>query len=255
MDPKLESPNKRLGLLPNTTWQGIVIHYTAGASYEGSLNWLKNPKSQASAHFIVDRDGDFEQLVGVDNRAWHAGESSFLGRTNTNNFMLGIEIANVGPVILSKGSLTDSSGNPFKGSTVATTDHNIYHAKQFESFSSLQVQTVAGLCNELIELFKIPSHYIVGHENVSYGRKGDPGPAWNWTTFNKLINHQYNTTYSLNSAIQSLLENYGYDVGFIDGIWGKNSQKALERFCIDKNQILSADLEYMLETLLNHRKG
>lgn len=66
-----ESPNKQIGrgkFKPDA----IVIHITQG-NFGGAKSWLTNPKSQVSAHFLTRRDGYVEQLVKVENTAWHAG--------------------------------------------------------------------------------------------------------------------------------------------------------------------------------------
>ncbi|MCD8476475.1 MAG: 1,6-anhydro-N-acetylmuramyl-L-alanine amidase AmpD, partial [Shewanella fodinae] len=39
-----------------------------------------------SAHFLIRRDGELVQFVSCDDRAWHAGVSSFEGRTGCNDF-------------------------------------------------------------------------------------------------------------------------------------------------------------------------
>ena len=57
--------------LPDT----IVIHYTAGSSFQSSVNTLKNPFWPASAHVVVGKDGELAQLVSFDTQAWHAGKS------------------------------------------------------------------------------------------------------------------------------------------------------------------------------------
>ncbi len=46
----------------------IVDHITAGY-YPGCLNWLQNPESQASAHYLVLRNGRILQLVEDKNTA------------------------------------------------------------------------------------------------------------------------------------------------------------------------------------------
>jgi N-acetylmuramoyl-L-alanine amidase CwlA len=49
----------------------IVLHYTTSRNVDGSISWFKNPASQVSAHYIVDRDGKIYQLVNDTNKAWH----------------------------------------------------------------------------------------------------------------------------------------------------------------------------------------
>ena len=47
---------------------------------------------RVSAHFVVRRDGAIEQYVSCNERAWHAGVSSFRGRERCNDFSIGIEL-------------------------------------------------------------------------------------------------------------------------------------------------------------------
>lgn len=67
---KLTTPNKssRNGYKPML----IVNHVTEG-SYAGAVSWLRNPKSQASAHFVISRKGEITQLVDLKEMAWCNG--------------------------------------------------------------------------------------------------------------------------------------------------------------------------------------
>ena len=47
---------------------------------------------RVSSHFVIHRDGRVEQYVSCNERAWHAGVSSFLGRERCNDFSVGIEL-------------------------------------------------------------------------------------------------------------------------------------------------------------------
>jgi AmpD protein len=46
---------------------------------------------RVSSHFVVRRDGELLQFVSTCRRAWHAGLSSWQGRTCCNDFSVGIE--------------------------------------------------------------------------------------------------------------------------------------------------------------------
>jgi len=50
----------------------VVIHIMLG-TMEGTISWFKNPKSYASAHYLVAKDGRVVQMVKDENGAWHAG--------------------------------------------------------------------------------------------------------------------------------------------------------------------------------------
>lgn len=72
--------------------EGIILHHTAG-SYEGSVSWCLDSKSNVSYHAIVDLNGDKTVLAKDTQRAWHAGKSSFKGKADCNSFMLGIAVS------------------------------------------------------------------------------------------------------------------------------------------------------------------
>ena len=47
---------------------------------------------KVSSHFLIRRTGSLIQFVSLKDRAWHAGESSFLGKVGCNDFSIGIEV-------------------------------------------------------------------------------------------------------------------------------------------------------------------
>ncbi len=62
------------------------LNYDADPSFE-DLRGVR-----VSAHFLIGRDGTVTQFVSAGVRAWHAGHSSFAGRSNCNDFSIGIEL-------------------------------------------------------------------------------------------------------------------------------------------------------------------
>ncbi|HEU4371847.1 MAG TPA: 1,6-anhydro-N-acetylmuramyl-L-alanine amidase AmpD [Telluria sp.] len=100
-----------------------------------------------SAHFLVRRDGRVLQFVSCNERAWHAGVSSFGGRDQCNDFSVGIEM---------EGS-------------------------DFVAFSPAQYETLAALTVALAARYPIAA--VQGHEHVAPGRKTDPGPFFDWEMF------------------------------------------------------------------------
>ena len=71
---------------------GVVIHHSAG-SFAGSVDWCLRKESQVSYHCIIDKDGSRVQLCEDNQRAWHAGKSTFKGRSGCNGFMLGLSFS------------------------------------------------------------------------------------------------------------------------------------------------------------------
>jgi N-acetylmuramoyl-L-alanine amidase len=155
----------------------IVIHYTAGGSLESSVRWLLKPEAKASAHLVVGKDGEIVQLVPFNTIAWHAGKSSWKGRSSLNRFSLGIEIDNAG--ILEKrvdGYYTYFGKKIAPENIVLATHKNKTSEMAWEAYTAEQIETVEAIC------LAIKAHYaiteIVGHEDIAPTRKTDPGPAF-----------------------------------------------------------------------------
>lgn len=109
---------------------------------------------RVSAHCLVRRDGQVIQYVAFDDRAWHAGVSSFDGREGCNDFSIGIELEG--------------------------TDDCPYTDEQY--------QALAGLTMTLQQQYsRISNDRIVGHSDIAPGRKTDPGPAFDWLRYKALI--------------------------------------------------------------------
>ena len=63
----------------------VVVHATEG-SYSGTLQWFRNPRSHATAHYVVrSSDGDVTQMVREKDEAWHSGNG------DVNDRSIGIE--------------------------------------------------------------------------------------------------------------------------------------------------------------------
>tara|TARA_B100000902_G_C26859132_1_gene692140 strand:+ start:109 stop:651 length:543 start_codon:yes stop_codon:yes gene_type:complete len=117
------------------------LDVTKDASFE-SLVDLK-----VSAHLLVRRDGTIIQLVPFNLRAWHAGVSRHKGRKNFNDFSIGIEV----------------EGTP----------NSRYTDIQYEKLNELIA--AIKLCYP-----KITDNNIIGHNEISPGRKEDPGSFFEW---------------------------------------------------------------------------
>jgi AmpD protein len=109
---------------------------------------------KVSAHILIRRDGRLLQFVPFDKRAWHAGLSHFAGRDNCNDFSIGIELEGA--------------------------DHIPYEQIQYHRLASLTI------CLQKYYPL-ITADNIVGHSDISPGRKTDPGEAFDWHYFKKLL--------------------------------------------------------------------
>lgn len=136
----------------------VVLHATESSSCEQDVAWLCNPKSQASAHVVVDRDGTVFDLVPCERRAWHAGESAFMGRRDVNDFSIGVEFAN--------------------------------RCDGKEPFTELQYQVGATLVAGYMRRYNgITLERITRHQDVArpLGRKPDPGACFDMARFLTLV--------------------------------------------------------------------
>ena len=82
----LNSPNVSQG--KRIKPKAIVLHHTSG-TYGGSVAWCMNPASKVSYHCIVAKDGRRSTLADPDERAWHAGVSSWRGKRDLNSWSIG----------------------------------------------------------------------------------------------------------------------------------------------------------------------
>ena len=170
------SPNiggKFKAALPDT----IVIHYTGGSSAQSSANWLCDQRAKASAHVVIGTEGEIIQLVSFDTIAWHAGRSIWEGRSGLNQYSIGIEIDNPGQLVPRVNGFYTSFGTKVTDDMVTLATHrNQTEPAYWHAYTATQIATVEALCQLLIDTYPIGT--IVGHEEISPGRKVDPGPAY-----------------------------------------------------------------------------
>lgn len=89
----IASPNhnaRPAGMVVDT----VVLHCDAAADAQASISWIRSRVSKVSYHVLIDRDGTAYRFVESSRRAWHAGVSEFRGRSNVNDFSLGLAFAN-----------------------------------------------------------------------------------------------------------------------------------------------------------------
>lgn len=152
---------------PGTTVDLVIVHSISlpPGEYDGDaverlfmnrLDGSAHPYFEAirglrvSAHFFVRRNGDLQQFVSCDERAWHAGRSDWRGRGDCNDYSIGIELEGL-------------EGEPFEGP---------------------QYERLALVLRCLGERYPIAS--VAGHEHVAPGRKRDPGAGFDWPKLRSL---------------------------------------------------------------------
>jgi N-acetylmuramoyl-L-alanine amidase len=143
------SPNhepRARGMMPHL----VVLHYTGMVSGQVAADWLCNPESRVSCHYLIDLDGSVVQMVDEERRAWHAGVASWRGEIDINSASIGIEIQNIG----------HSGGCP--------------------PFPPVQMRRVGDLCLDIMRRYDLRPRDVIAHSDIAPGRKIDPGEAFEW---------------------------------------------------------------------------
>jgi AmpD protein len=128
--------------------------------FTNQLNPLADPyfaeigHMKVSSHLFVERTGEVYQFVPFDQRAWHAGESSFQGRVKCNDFSIGIELEGTDDI-------------PFTPAQYAA----------LTEITALLQQNYP----------QITTDHIVGHSDIAPMRKTDPGPEFDWQFYRQSI--------------------------------------------------------------------
>lgn len=156
---------------PNSTINLLVIHNISlpprqfggpyiQALFQNSLDHNEHPFFQTlidlrvSSHLLIRRGGEVVQFVPFNKRAWHAGKSKFQGQENCNDFSIGIELEGADDI----------------------------------PYTTHQYQQLAAITRTLQKAYPhITRDRIVGHSDVAPQRKTDPGPAFDWKGFLRMI--------------------------------------------------------------------
>ncbi len=77
---------------PRHEQRGVCFHHSV-LPFDAALTRLLDPASQVSYHVLIRADGLRARLVPDEAIAWHAGVSTFRGRTHCNLFLLGVSFA------------------------------------------------------------------------------------------------------------------------------------------------------------------
>ena len=133
-------------------------HYVK-ALFTNQLDWDAHPffqtikGAEVSAHLFIERDGTMTQFVNFNERAWHAGRSSYLGRAECNDYSIGIEL---------EGS-------------------------DFVPFSAAQYEALANAIVAIYDAYPKTRRHLTGHSDIAPGRKTDPGDYFEWTRLREMV--------------------------------------------------------------------
>lgn len=192
----------------------IIVHYTA-VDFEESLRLLT--QTGVSSHYLIDRDpARIDRLVPEHRRARHAGVASWRGETYLNTASVGIEIVNRGY----------DWGAP----------------EDWEPYDEAQIAAVAWLIADIAARHDIRPHRILGHAEVSPGRKSDPGPLFPWRrlawaglipwpdeTRLEALTAQYHDALPDAAWHQARLRRHGYPIEET-GVWDDQTRTVLTVF-------------------------
>ena len=174
-----ESPNRGGALKPRF----LVMHYTAGMGAGGAITWLCDPQAKASAHFVIDRvTGAVTQLVDGNRVAWHAGQSEWNGLQGLNQFSIGIELDNAGKLRREGGKWVNWAKRVVPDEEVVELTHKHETSPTgWHTYSAIQIEAALEVALALHAAYGFED--ILGHEDISCGRKTDPGPAFPLSSF------------------------------------------------------------------------
>lgn len=193
---KTSYPSPNYDDRPKGEISSIVLHDGEG-SKQSDLERLTDDTIRealrVSAHYYVDRALNVYQLVDPVKRAWHAGNSSYQGRTSYNDFAIGIE-----------------------------TEH-----KQGQPWAPGLQDKIAELSRYLISTYSIKEQWIVAHKWIAKGRKFDPT---NWPD-DELHTWVHNLYVQPTTSIEGLAGPMACGQGFYD-FYHKNGAFAMFGFAL-----------------------
>jgi len=147
----LKRPTPHFNARPAGSGVSLVVLHADAAKSEGStIGWLNDPASKVSYHYLIGRDGTVYQFVADELRAWHAGVSTFNGVPNCNDYSIGVSFSN------------DQVSEPFP---------------------LVQIDAGVALVAMLCGRHKLAVDRITTHAVIAPGRKKDPGPKFQLTSF------------------------------------------------------------------------
>ncbi|MCP5291281.1 MAG: N-acetylmuramoyl-L-alanine amidase [Burkholderiales bacterium] len=179
----VKSPNYSSGVSPIY----LILHYTAGPTLSGTVSWFQNPEAQASAHLVIDRNGSIVQMVAFNRRAWHAGKSRWGNLENINHYSIGIELVNAGKLRKnSSGQWVNWSSKVIPAADVTVAKHKDESSEAgWHEYPEAQIEAATKVGALLHKTYNFTD--ILGHDDVSPGRKVDPGPLFPLNSFRSIV--------------------------------------------------------------------
>lgn len=174
---------------------GAVVHFTAGRSLRGDKDarlTVEDGAKKKHCYFCVSATGKVFQTAPLSHWGWHCGSSHYPGLgNNLSNRIVGIEVCNAGRLTKTANGFESWWNKDYpEGSKLRTyfqeaevrrveKAENVRVAGHFHAYTKEQEEALIDLLMWLYtnnpSVFKID--YIVGHDEISPGRKDDPGGA------------------------------------------------------------------------------
>lgn len=168
--------------------RALVIHFTAGATGQSSIDFWRTPAAKgASAHVVIERDGTVIQCRPFNRTCGHAGVSKWRDpKTGTlyqglNSCSIGIELANAGS---DNGALSWARKQPgFK--SLRAKHRNGGPEMEWECYPASQIAALTEVSEALVAHYRLDD--VTGHDCIAPARKDDPGPAFDMLRFRQAL--------------------------------------------------------------------
>jgi len=162
--------------------RGLVVHYTAGRMENGdkdAINTVKSMAKRGLGCLVMSSTGKIfkSKDQGLNEVAWHAGKSSWKGKTGISRYCMGMEICCPGKL--------DENGKAWFG-TVYNNSRDVKaeanrKAGKYAKFSPEQEKSLIDFCLWQLDVNpEFDIDWICGHDEIAPARKSDPGGSLNW---------------------------------------------------------------------------
>ena len=165
--------------------KGAVVHFTAGRR-NGLASALNYQVDQGHLYFVIDEDGNIGQNFPLDSWGYHAGRSGYSGLSGTvSDDLVGIEVQCAGKLTKQGDNYRTWFRTTVPESEVRTipTKKDNQEQGHYENYTEAQEHALATLILWLYtnnpRVFNL--EFVVGHDEVSPGRKNDPGGSLSMT--------------------------------------------------------------------------
>lgn len=167
----------------------LVMHYTASANAAGAISWFADPQSKVSAHIVIAKDGTITQCVPFNRKANHAGKSSWKGVEGLNSHSIGIELDGYGYLGEIGPGKWKFGGKSIPDSDVVVATHKFGSPRGgWPKYPQAQLDAAQELARLLVKEYALED--VIGHDDISPGRKQDPGPSFPMEAFRAAARQQ-----------------------------------------------------------------